>query len=309
MYTSSRRRSTQHIEIVLNSQLYNTADRQPLPAGPVRTATPRRRVSPYPLPRPARALTPPSKSRDPSPGSSGEDIAAPPDARSGSITDLDYAETSDGDDAGSRDGDAVGRSTAPLRAHFSVDSSCDGWSNSGEDLVEEYATATVEPSAHPRRPAPSHSSTGGVVPPLRTHGHPTPQARLISQARSAAPVRPPVTQDRVPSQAQTLSGAVPGSSTCPSSSAQDSIDPQPSAQPLSNVDKGSIGNKIRKPPGEPGRPASGGYNLQEKLEMSRDRYRDVMNVMNQLVEKHLQGNKSITKQIPARLAIYHEEVG
>lgn len=34
----------------------------------------------------------------------------------------------------------------------------------------------------------------------------------------------------------------------------------------------------------------------------------IQTVMNQLVEKHLQGDKSITKQAPARLAIYYEEV-
>ncbi|KAL1749485.1 hypothetical protein FB107DRAFT_225339 [Schizophyllum commune] len=302
MYTSPRRRSTQHIEIVFNGQLYNTADRQPLPAGPVRTATPRRRVSPYPLPRPAIAPTPPSNSRESSPASSAEDVSRLPNARSarGSITELAYPETSDDDDAGSCDGDAVGRSTAPLRTHFSADSSCDGWSNSGEDFVEEYAPVTTDHPVHIRR---SHNPSIRRSPTPAVSFHPSSTNRDPS---SAAPVQPLRTKDRITAQARALSRAPPGVPIRPSSSVQGRTESQAGAQLAS--EEGNT-NKICKPPGEPGRPGSGGYNLQEKLGMTRNRYRDVMNVMNQLVEKHLQGNKSITKQTSARLAIYHEEVG
>ncbi|KAL1749658.1 hypothetical protein FB107DRAFT_225120 [Schizophyllum commune] len=305
MHTSLRPRSSQHIEIVPNSQLYNTADRQPLPAGLVRTATPRRRVSPYPLPRPARTLASPSNSRDPSPGSSGEDIATPPDARSGSITDLDYAETSDDDDAGGRDGDVVGRPTFPPRARFTADSSCDGWSNSGADFVEEYAPITADPPAHPRQSRPSHhpSSRRSTTPAVPTRPSSITTDRVNLRARTATILQP----NRITAQARTRSRDLPQAQIRPTSSVQDGTGSQAGAHFSSTAAEEATVTKIRKPPGEPGRPGSGGYNLQEKLEMSRNRYRDVMTVMNQLVEKHLQGDKSITKQAPARLAIYYEE--
>ncbi|KAL1657663.1 hypothetical protein GGF50DRAFT_93136 [Schizophyllum commune] len=94
----------QHIQVILNSRLYNTVDRQPLPIGPIRSATPRRRVTPYPTvtlrqpgaksrSRPAEAHTHPPP---PLEGAKSDGGLVSGDRRS--ITSLTHGISSDEDD-------------------------------------------------------------------------------------------------------------------------------------------------------------------------------------------------------------------
>ncbi|KAI4525354.1 hypothetical protein K525DRAFT_266159 [Schizophyllum commune Loenen D] len=65
--------------------------------------------------------------------------------------------------------------------------------------------------------------------------------------------------------------------------------------------------KIPKPPGEPGRPSSGGYNLQEATRLEPSRFRTVRKEMNSLVRTHLDTERTFTKQTEECVAAYTEE--
>ncbi|TRM59696.1 hypothetical protein BD626DRAFT_539160 [Schizophyllum amplum] len=65
--------------------------------------------------------------------------------------------------------------------------------------------------------------------------------------------------------------------------------------------------KIEKPPGECGRPGSGGYNLRDKLGWPQKRYKEVQKVMNSLIDKYLQCDIPMSKQSQARCDVYESE--
>ncbi|KAL1711175.1 hypothetical protein EV121DRAFT_191302 [Schizophyllum commune] len=79
------------------------------------------------------------------------------------------------------------------------------------------------------------------------------------------------------------------------------------AKPVSAFGSTTGQGKIPKPPGEPGRPSSGGYNLQEATQLEPSRFRTVRVSMNNLVKNHLDTGRTFTKQTEERVAVYTEE--
>ncbi|KAL1679117.1 hypothetical protein EV122DRAFT_210617 [Schizophyllum commune] len=79
------------------------------------------------------------------------------------------------------------------------------------------------------------------------------------------------------------------------------------AKPVNAFGSTTGQGKIPKPPGEPGRPSSGGYNLQEATRLEPSRFRSVRVSMNKLVRTHLDTGRTFTKQTEERVAAYTEE--
>ncbi|KAI5888890.1 uncharacterized protein SCHCODRAFT_02602208 [Schizophyllum commune H4-8] len=66
--------------------------------------------------------------------------------------------------------------------------------------------------------------------------------------------------------------------------------------------------RTRKPNGECGKPGKGGYNLQDALGWPAHKYNNVRKEMNKLVDRILDGTKSLTRQESARMAILELEM-
>ncbi|KAL1736763.1 hypothetical protein EV714DRAFT_198157 [Schizophyllum commune] len=79
------------------------------------------------------------------------------------------------------------------------------------------------------------------------------------------------------------------------------------AKPVNAFGSTTNQGKIPKPPGEPGRPSSGGYNLQETAQLEPSRFRTVRVSMNKLVRTHLDTGRTFTKQTEECVAAYTEE--
>ncbi|KAL1757872.1 hypothetical protein FB107DRAFT_208203 [Schizophyllum commune] len=79
------------------------------------------------------------------------------------------------------------------------------------------------------------------------------------------------------------------------------------AKPVSAFGSTTGKGKVPKPPGEPGRPSSGGYNLQEATRLEPSRFRTVRVSMNNLVKIHLDTERTFTKQTEGCVASYTEE--
>ncbi|KAI5895833.1 uncharacterized protein SCHCODRAFT_02497452 [Schizophyllum commune H4-8] len=314
MHPRPRIRSSQHIELVFNHQFYDVADREPLPLGPlaslgpIRTAR-RPRPSPYPHVHSRRTSASPVTSRQTSPSSVEPDRAMSPVAlhNRASISDLDYAEDSDDND-GLSQGRAIGRQPyVLLRPEISLDSSSDDWLEHADNRLRDdghaadAAPATAasfnekqQPSTRTARRSPQASSVDCAQPASTARDRASSRARdhapLTTRTRSSSGAR-----DRVPPSAQELA-----SSTARTGS------PQPRV-PLLHVVPEAGSTKIPKPPGAPGRSENGEYDLEEELGWSLSKYRDVMGTINELVEKHLQCDKSITKQLPERYSAFEAQ--
>ncbi|KAL1715337.1 hypothetical protein EV715DRAFT_275873 [Schizophyllum commune] len=79
------------------------------------------------------------------------------------------------------------------------------------------------------------------------------------------------------------------------------------AKPVNAFGSTTGQGKIPKPPGEPGRPSSGGYNLQEATRLEPSRFRSVRKEMNKLIRTHLDTGRTFTKQTEECVAAYTEE--
>ncbi|KAI5895821.1 uncharacterized protein SCHCODRAFT_02496431 [Schizophyllum commune H4-8] len=318
MHPRPRIRSSQHIELVFNHQFYDVADREPLPLGPlaslgpIRTAQSRRH-SPYTPAHSRPSSASPASSRQTSPSSVEQGRTMSPVALRGraSISELDYAEDSDGSDDGLYQGRAVSRQPrVSLRMENSLDSSSDDWldhaDNSPDDdrhaapaaalsAYEEHEPSTRTARRSSRAPSTGRTHLGSAVRShpssgARDHASTAPRSHLTSRGRDRVSfsAREQASNARQPAHSRARDG--------PS---------RPRSRSLSVVPDGST--KIPKPPGEPGRPNSGGYNLEEKLGWPRKKYREVLRNMNRLVEMHLQCDRSVTRQLPARYAVYEAE--
>ncbi|KAI5896540.1 uncharacterized protein SCHCODRAFT_02615143 [Schizophyllum commune H4-8] len=78
-------------------------------------------------------------------------------------------------------------------------------------------------------------------------------------------------------------------------------------KPVSSPNPDSVQDKIPKPPGEPGKPNSGGYNLQEAMRLEPGHFCTVRTGMNNLVRTYLDTVRSFTKQTEECVAAYTVE--
>lgn len=141
----------------------------------------------------------------------------------------------------------------------------------------------------------------------------------VSEGAGTPPVIPSIKVS-----ARTISQASSGSTS------EAGFIPPRCSKPVSSPNPTGGQDKISKPPGEPGKPNSGGYNLQEAMRLEPGHFRTVrvsvrntcrlrfllvqcthalrQTEMNKLVRTHLDTGRSFTKQKEECVAAYTEEV-